>query len=109
MARNKENNNSVKYRPQGRSFPTFFKTLRSLCLVLFFEGFCKIENQLPQQFSTGTCFPLHTPSILIFLLKPPEKSRQRETDSQKTHKFLLEAFFLRVGEKSDHNRAIVKT
>ena len=98
----------VKIRLQDTSLPHFSKTLRSLCLVLSWKAVVKSKNKFNNNLRQGLLFLYVYFLFSIFHSNWPKKRGKDSWVLKKPHYFCAKDLIHTVGNKWDHNTALLK-
>ena len=98
----------VKIRLQDTSSPHFFKTLRSLCLILSWRAVVKSKNKFNNNLRQGLLFLYVYFLFSIFHPNRPKKSGKESRVLKKPIIFCAKDLIHTVGNKWDHNKALLK-
>ena len=98
----------VKIRLQDTSFPHFSKTLRSLCLILSWRAVVKSKNKFNNNLQQGLFFLYVYFLFLIFHSNRPKKRGKESRMLKKPIIFWAKDLIHTVGNKWDHNEALLK-
>ena len=98
----------VKFRRQDTSFAHFSRTLRSLCLILSWRALVKSKNKFNKNLRQGP--PFHYVYFLfsIFHSNRPKKRGKESRVLKKPIIFCAKELIHTVGNKGDHNKALLK-
>ena len=98
----------VKIRLQDTSFPHFSKTLRSLCLILSWKSVVKSKNKFNNNLRQGLLFLY---AYFLCSISHSNRPKKRGKESQVLKKpiiFCAKDLIHTVGNKWDHNKALLK-
>ena len=98
----------VKIRLQDTSLPHFSKTLRSLCLILSWKAVVKLRNKFDNNLRQGLLFLYVYFLFSIFHSNRPEKHGKESRVLKKPIIFRAKDLIHTVGNKWDHNKALLK-
>ena len=98
----------VKIRLQDTSLAHFSKTLRSLCLILSWKAIVKSRNKFNNNLRQGLLFLYVYFLFSIFHSNRPKKHGKESRVLKKPITFRAKDLIHTVGNKWDHNKALLK-